>query len=87
MCIFIAFPALNIPECLPALINMINARFGINLTGDDITNLGKHILKVEHQFNIEVGLTNVDGRMPEFFATETGARLRAPWFVLIIKAA
>ena len=29
LCIFIAFPALDIPECLPALIDMINARFGI----------------------------------------------------------
>ena len=29
MCLFIAFPALDIPECLPALIDMINARFGI----------------------------------------------------------
>ena len=47
MCIFVAFPALDIPECLPALIDMINARFGIALTGDDVTNLGKHILKVE----------------------------------------
>jgi aldehyde:ferredoxin oxidoreductase len=40
MCIFVAFPALDIPECLPALIDMLNARFGIALTGDDVTNLG-----------------------------------------------
>ena len=46
MCIFVAFPALDIPECMPALIDMNNARFGISLTGDDVTNLGKHILKV-----------------------------------------
>jgi len=67
MCIFIAFPALDIPECLPALIDMINARFGINLTGDDVTNLGKHILKTERAFNIAAGFTNKDDRLPEFF--------------------
>ena len=79
MCIFIAFPALDIPECLPALIDMINARFGINLTGDDVTNLGKHILKVEHQFNIEAGFSNIHDRLPEFFATETVAPHNAIW--------
>jgi len=70
MCIFVAFPALDIPECLPALIDMINARFGINLSGDDVTNLGKHILRVEHQFNLDAGFTNKDDRLPEFFNTE-----------------
>jgi aldehyde:ferredoxin oxidoreductase len=79
MCIFIAFPALDIPECLPALIDMINARFGIALTGDDVTNLGKHILKVEHQFNIDAGFTNKDDRLPEFFNTEPVAPHNAVW--------
>ena len=79
MCIFIAFPALDIPECLPALIDMINARFGIALTGDDVTNLGKHILKVERQFNIDAGFTNKHDRLPEFFATETVAPHNAIW--------
>ncbi len=79
MCIFIAFPALDIPECLPALIDMINARFGISLTGNDVTNLGKHILKVEHQFNIEAGFTNQHDRLPEFFSTETVAPHNAIW--------
>jgi aldehyde:ferredoxin oxidoreductase len=79
MCIFIAFPALDIPECLPALIDMINARFGISLTGDDVTNLGKHILKVERQFNIEAGFNNTHDRLPEFFTNETVAPHNAIW--------
>lgn len=79
MCIFIAFPALDIPECLPALIDMINARFGIALTGDDVTNLGKHILKLERQFNIEAGLTNKHDRLPEFFKSEPVAPHNAVW--------
>ena len=79
MCIFIAFPALDIPECLPALIDMINARFGIALTGDDVTNLGKHILKLERKFNIEAGLSNVHDRLPDFFKNETVAPHNAIW--------
>jgi aldehyde:ferredoxin oxidoreductase len=79
MCIFIAFPALDIPECLPALIDMINARFGIALTGDDVTNLGKHILKLGRQFNIEGGLTNKHDRLPEFFKSEPVAPHNAVW--------
>jgi aldehyde:ferredoxin oxidoreductase len=79
MCIFIAFPALDIPECLPALIDMINARFGIALTGDDVTNLGKHILKVERDFNIRAGLTSQHDRLPEFFKHEPVAPHNAIW--------
>ncbi len=79
MCIFIAFPALDNPECLPALIDMINARFGINLTGDDVTNLGKHVLKIERQFNIEAGFSKEHDRLPEFFKTETVPPHNAIW--------
>jgi len=79
MCIFVAFPALDIPECLPALIDMINARFGITLTGDDVTNLGKHILKLEHQFNIAAGLNSAHDRLPDFFKTEPVAPHNAVW--------
>ncbi len=70
MCIFVAFPALDDPACLPALIDMINARFGINLTGDDVTNLGKTILKTEHEFNLKAGLGSADDRIPEFMKYE-----------------
>ncbi len=67
LCIFVAFPALDIPECFAAIYEMINARYGLNLTGDDVIALGKHILKVEHEFNLEAGFTNKDDRLPEFF--------------------
>ncbi len=70
MCIFVAFPALDDPKCLPALIDMINARFGTNLTADDVTNLGKKILKTEREFNLKAGLTNADDRIPEFMKYE-----------------
>ncbi|QSV45752.1 aldehyde ferredoxin oxidoreductase family protein [Geobacter benzoatilyticus] len=79
MCIFVAFPALDIPECLPALIDMINARYDINLTGEDVTNLGKYILKTERQFNIDAGFTKEHDRLPEFFKTEPVAPHNAIW--------
>ncbi len=70
MCLFIAFAALDDPQCLPALIDLINARFGLSLTGDDVTNLGKSILKTERAFNQGAGFNNADDRLPEFFYTE-----------------
>jgi aldehyde:ferredoxin oxidoreductase len=70
MCLFIAFAALDDPECLPALIDLINARYGIALTGDDVTNLGKSILKTEKGFNEAAGFNNADDRLPEFFYLE-----------------
>jgi aldehyde:ferredoxin oxidoreductase len=79
MCIFIAFPALDIPECLPALIDMINARFGINLTGDDVTNLGKYVLKLERQFNLDAGISPNQDRLPEFFNYEPVAPHNVVW--------
>jgi len=79
MCLFIAFPALDIPECLTSLIDMINARFGINLTGDDVTALGKSVLKIEHQFNVDAGLTKEHDRLPEFFSLEEVPPHNAIW--------
>jgi aldehyde:ferredoxin oxidoreductase len=79
MCIFIAFPGLDIPECLAALVDMINARFGINLVMDDVINLGKYILKTERQFNIGAGFTNQHDRLPEFFSLEPIAPHNVVW--------
>lgn len=70
MCLFIAFAALDDETCLPALIDLINARFGTALTGDDVVNLGKYILKTEKGFNEAAGFTKADDRLPEFFSTE-----------------
>ena len=90
MCLFIAFAALDDPACLPALIDLINARYGLSLTGDDVTNLGKSILKTERAFNQAAGFNNADDRLPEFFYLEplpphnlvvdfTGAEIDSFW--------
>ncbi len=70
LCIFVAFPALDIPECFLAIVDMLNARFGINLTADDVGALGLNILKTERAFNLAAGMTNKDDRLPEFVSEE-----------------
>jgi aldehyde:ferredoxin oxidoreductase len=79
MCLFIAFAALDDENCLPSLINMINARFGINLTADDVTNLGITILKTERAFNEAAGFTSKHDRLPEFFYEEPLAPHNVVW--------
>jgi aldehyde:ferredoxin oxidoreductase len=58
---------------------MINARFGIALTADDVTNLGKTILKTERGFNLAAGFTCEDDRLPEFFSNEPIAPHNVVW--------
>ncbi|KJR97540.1 MAG: aldehyde:ferredoxin oxidoreductase [Desulfobulbaceae bacterium BRH_c16a] len=79
MCLFIAFAALDDANCLPALIDMINARYGIALVADDVTNLGKTILKTERAFNTAAGFTSHDDRLPEFFKSEPIAPHNVVW--------
>ncbi len=79
LCLFVAFPVLDIPEALVAIVDMINARFGLSLTGDDVTALGTHILKLEHEFNKKAGFTNAHDRLPEFFKLEPVAPHNAIW--------
>jgi len=70
MCLFIAFAVLDQPETFQALIDMINAFYGLNLTADDVTELGKSILKNERDFNTRAGFTAEHDRLPEFFKKE-----------------
>jgi len=70
MCLFIAFPILDQPETFQALIDLINGFTGQNLTADDITDLGKLILKNERDFNTRAGFTSKDDRLPDYFKKE-----------------
>ncbi|MDR3421341.1 MAG: aldehyde ferredoxin oxidoreductase C-terminal domain-containing protein [Xanthobacteraceae bacterium] len=79
LCLFIAFPALDIPECLASAIDMINARYGIKLTGDDVTALGKKTLKIERAFNLAAGIGPEQDRLPEFFELEKIAPHDVAW--------
>ena len=67
LCIFVAFPVLDNPAAFTAMIDMLNAKDGVSMTGDDALSLGKQILRTEHEFNLAAGFTNKDDRLPEFF--------------------
>ena len=70
MCLFIAFALLDQPETFQALIDMINAFYGLNLTADDVTAMGIQVLKIERDFNTRAGFTKEHDRLPAFFKTE-----------------
>jgi aldehyde:ferredoxin oxidoreductase len=70
MCLFIAFAVMDQPETFQALIDLLNGFYGLNLTADDVTALGKKILKTEREFNLLAGLTAKQDRLPEFFKKE-----------------
>ncbi len=70
MCLFIAFAVLDQPETFQALIDMLNAFYGLELTGDDVTALGKSVLSNERDFNARAGFTSKQDRLPEYFLNE-----------------
>lgn len=70
MCLFVAFAIMDQPETFQALIDMINAFYGLNLTADDVTELGKSVLKNEREFNAAAGFTAKHDRLPDFFKKE-----------------
>lgn len=79
LCLFIAFAVLDDETALPAIVDMLNARFGISLTADDVTALGMSVLKTERAFNQAAGLTNAHDRLPEFFVDEKVPPHDAVW--------
>ena len=70
MCLFIAFPILDQPETFQSLVDLIGAFVGAEMTADDVTALGKNILKMERDFNERAGFTSKDDRLPAFFSEE-----------------
>lgn len=70
MCLFIAFATLDQPETFQALLDMLNAFYGLALTADDVIELGKSVLKNERDFNLKAGFTSEHDRLPDFFKKE-----------------
>ncbi len=70
MCLFIAFAAMDQPETMQALVDMLNAFYGLSMTADDVTALGKSVLKNEREFNTKAGLGAEQDRLPEYFRKE-----------------
>lgn len=70
MCLFIAFAIMDQPDTFQALLNLLNAFYGLNLTADGVTELGKKVLTMERDFNARAGFTAAHDRLPRFFKTE-----------------
>ncbi|HTP64448.1 MAG TPA: aldehyde ferredoxin oxidoreductase C-terminal domain-containing protein [Geobacteraceae bacterium] len=70
MCLFIAFAIMDQPETFQALLDMLNAFYGANMTADDVVELGKKVLSVERDFNKRAGFTAQHDRLPRYFYTE-----------------
>lgn len=73
MCLFIAFGLLDQPETFQALLDMIGAFLGVEMTADGVTALGKQVLSVERDFNRRAGFTAEKDRLPRFFKTDSVA--------------
>jgi aldehyde:ferredoxin oxidoreductase len=70
MCLFIAFAVMDQPDTFQALLDVINGFAGANLTGEDVAELGKSVLKKERDFNLRAGMSNKDDRLPAYFMKE-----------------
>jgi aldehyde:ferredoxin oxidoreductase len=70
MCLFIAFALMDQPDTFQALIDLLNSFYGLKLTADDVTALGKRILKLEREFNTQAGFSAEHDRLPDFFKKE-----------------
>lgn len=70
MCLFIAFAILDQPETFQAMLDMLNSFHGLNLTADDVADLGKKVLTMEREFNKKAGFTSADDRLPAYFYKE-----------------
>lgn len=80
MCLFIWFGIADNPPAIQALVDMINAQYGLSLTIQDaVVDLGKAVLKAERGFNKAAGFTNEHDRLPEFFEYEPCAPHNLVW--------
>jgi len=70
MCLFIAFAILDQSDTFQALIDMINACYGLQLTAEDVNGLGKSILSNERDFNKRAGFNAAHDRLPRYFKRE-----------------
>ena len=70
LCLFVAFPVSDNPDAYSAILDMINAKYGLSMSGDEFLGLGKKVLTMEREFNNRAGFTPADDRLPEFFRLE-----------------
>ena len=81
LCLFIAFPILDQPDTFQNLLDLLNAHYGLKLTGDDVVALGKKVLSAERSFNAHAGFTAEHDRLPRFFEQQPVAPHQATFTV------
>jgi aldehyde:ferredoxin oxidoreductase len=70
MCLFIAFAVLDQPETFQALIDMLNAFYGLTLNANDFGTMGMKVLSMERDFNARAGMGKEQDRLPAFFKNQ-----------------
>lgn len=70
LCIFVAFPVLDIPDAFVAIYDMAAAHTGQAWDTDELMKLGRETLTYERLFNEAAGFTAADDRLPAWMKTE-----------------
>ena len=70
LCLFVAFPMLDVPAAVEAVVEMLAAHTGQPWTMDDYVGMGQQTLQAEIGFNRRAGFSPEEDRLPDFFAAE-----------------
>ena len=70
LCIFVAFPVLDIPEAFVAIHEMLEAHTGTKYDIAELMQMGREVLTMERLYNERAGFTAADDRLPAYFYTE-----------------
>lgn len=70
LCLFVAFSLLDNQDAYQAIVDLVNAQYNSNLTEDDVSEMGKAVLRLERDFNKAAGFAAKDDQLPEFFKEE-----------------
>jgi aldehyde:ferredoxin oxidoreductase len=70
LCIFVAFPVLDIPEAFVAIHEMLEAHTGHKYDIEELMQMGREVLTMERMYNDRAGFKPSDDRLPAFMYTE-----------------
>jgi len=59
-----------VPETVERTAKLINSRWGIEVTFEELIEMSKQVIKTEIEFNEKAGLPQAINGLPEFFSTE-----------------
>ncbi|MFV2070057.1 MAG: aldehyde ferredoxin oxidoreductase C-terminal domain-containing protein, partial [Pirellulales bacterium] len=70
LCLFVAFPMLDVPEVLEAIMEILTAYRGETWPTDNYLEMGPKTLQPELDFNRRAGFSSEDDRLPDFIRNE-----------------